>query len=128
MKKSKAKSRLWRICAAFLAGVLNGFLGTGGGVPLYFTLSKQEADREAYATASVGVLLLSLSTVFLYRGNAVPLDTVTPFLPMLAVLGGAAGALLLGRIRPFLLRLIFGLLLLFSGGYAIGKEIYLALA
>ena len=128
MEKRKFKRRFGRACTAFLAGVLNGFLGTGGGVPLYFSLSKEGADQRAYATASVGVLLLSFLTVFLYRGDAVSPDTVTPFLPFLAVLGGATGALLLGRVRPFLLRFIFGLLLLLSGGYAIGKEIYLALA
>ena len=126
-KKNRSKCKK-RVVASLLAGILNGFLGTGGGVPLYFTLSREGAGKGAYATASVGVLLLSLQTVFLYRGAAVSPLTVSPFLPFLAVFGGAVGALLLGRINDRALRFVFGLLLVFSGGYTIGKELYLAFA
>ena len=114
--------------ASFFAGILNGLLGTGGGIPLYFILSKEGGDKRAYATASAAVLLLSLQTVFLYQGDAVSPDTVSPFLPFLAVLGGSIGALLLGKIDRRLLRLIFALLLLFSGAYTMGKELYYVLS
>ncbi|MBE6568340.1 MAG: hypothetical protein E7657_06755 [Ruminococcaceae bacterium] len=119
---------LKRILSSFFAGILNGFLGTGGGVALYFALSKEGADKRAYATASVGVLLLSLQTVFLYRSAAASPEEISPFLPFLAVAGGALGTFLLGKVNSFTLRLIFALLLLGSGGYTIGKEIYYALA
>lgn len=127
MQKNNLKKRLSRIAATLLAGLLNGLLGTGGGVPLYFVLSREGADKRAYATASVGVLLLSAQTLFLYRGAAAPLAAVTPFLPFLAIAGGFVGACLLGKLNPFALRLIFGLLLLFSGIYTVGKEAYLAI-
>lgn len=113
-------------CFSFLAGVLNGFLGTGAGIPLYYGLSKEFADKKAYATASVGVLLLSLQTLILYSGATASPQEVTPFLPFLAILGGALGALLLGKIKAYTLRLVFAVLLLVSGGYTVGKEIYLA--
>lgn len=116
-----------RILAACLAGFLNGLLGTGGGVPLYFVLSKEGAEKKGYATASVGILLLSLQTLFLYRKNAVAPAAVTPLLPLLAVLGGAVGAMLLGKIPPKPLRILFALLLIGSGAYLVGKEIYFAL-
>lgn len=124
MKKEKSKKSFARICASLFAGVLNGLLGTGGGIPLYFLLAKEGKGRGAYATASVCVLLLSAQTLFLYRGAAVPLTTVSPFLPLFAVIGGCIGALLLGKVNTRLLRLFFGLLLLFSGGYTLGKELY----
>jgi len=126
MQNKNQKRRFIRITTSFFAGMLNGFLGTGGGVPLYFLLSKEGGDKRAYATASVGIFLLSLQTLFLYRSASVPLEAVTPLLPFLAVAGGALGAFLLGKVNSFTLRLIFGLLLLGSGGYTVGKEIYLA--
>lgn len=126
MKKRKEGARYLRVAAACLAGVLNGLLGTGGGIPLCLALSREGADREAYATSSVGVLLLSLQTVLLYRESAVPLTEVTPFLSLAATLGGALGALLLSRVPKRALGLLFGGLLLLSGCYVGGKELYLA--
>lgn len=125
MKEKKSKLR--HGTTALLAGIINGLLGTGGGVPLYFSLSRHGADKSAYATASVGVLLLSLQTVLLYREGSVDFHTVSPLFPLLAVAGGAAGALLLGRVNTRLLRGLFGGLLLFSGVYLLGKELFLAL-
>ena len=123
-EKSKTKRHFG---AALCAGIINGLLGTGGGVPLYFSLARRGADKSAYATASVGVLLLSLQTVLLYRDGGVDFRTVSPFFPILAVAGGALGALLLGRVNTRLLRGLFGGLLLFSGVYLLGKELFLAL-
>lgn len=125
MKEKSKKTR--HFGAALWAGILNGLLGTGGGVPLYFSLSRNGADRSTYATASVGVLLLSLQTAFLYRNSDASFHAISPFFPFLALLGGAVGALLLGRVNTRLLRGLFGGLLLFSGTYLLGKELFLAL-
>lgn len=124
MENRKPKKRFGRIVASLFAGVLNGLLGTGGGIPLYFMLSKEGEDKRAYATASVCVLLLSAQTLLLYRSAATSLTAVSPFLPLFAVLGGSLGAFLLGKVNTRILRLFFGLLLLFSGGYTMGKELY----
>ena len=121
--KTKAKIRL----AALLAGFVNGLLGTGGGVPLCLMLTKTQEPKKVYATASLGVLLLSLQTVFLYRGAAIPLTELSPFLPFLSVMGGSLGAVLLGKIKGNLLRFFFASLLIFSGAYLIGKELYFAI-
>lgn len=128
-KKTKAKKlTIHRVIAAILAGFLNGLLGTGGGVPLYFALSKEGAEKKGYATASIGILLLSLQTLFLYRHDSVPPQTVTPFLPFLAIIGGTIGAMLLGKIPTKPLRILFSLLLIGSGAYLVGKELYFAVA
>lgn len=114
------------ILASLSAGFINGLLGTGGGVPLYYAISRREDEKTAYATASVSIMLLSLQTVFLYRNTETPITALSPFLPVLAIGGGALGALLLGRVKTRFLRGLFAFLLILSGGYLLGKEIYLA--
>ena len=126
--KNRAQKLSSPIIPSFLAGVINGLLGTGGGIPLFFYLTKQGKGKGAYATASVAILLLSLQTLFLYREKDVTPNLVSPFLPMLAVVGGALGAWLCGKIDRRILLLIFGILLLLSGSYLIGKEICLAIS
>lgn len=110
---------------ATAAGFLNGMLGTGGGVALWFALRSEKDRRRAYATSSVGVLLLCLQSLFLYRESHV-FHAVTPFFLFFAVLGGAIGAFLLGKIKRTLLRRIFSSLLIVSGGYLLIKELYYA--
>ena len=127
MKKNTAKTQK-PLIPTLLAGLLNGLLGTGGGIPLFFYLSKQKNGREAYATASVGILLLSLQTVFLYRDHGVSIHRVSPLLPVLAIFGGALGAWLCGKMDRRFLTLLFGVLLLLSGVYLLGKEIFVALS
>lgn len=127
MKKHKKTIKKAAI-PSFLAGVINGLLGTGGGVPLYFYLSKNGEDKEAYATASVGILFLSLQTLFLYRDATVTPSLVSPVLPLLAVIGGALGGWLLGKMDQLWLKRLFGLLLLLSGCYLLGKEICFAIS
>ena len=127
MKKSAAKHPS-PLLPSLMAGILNGLLGTGGGIPLFFYLSKTKNGRIAYATSSVGILLLSLQTVFLYRDKSISIQEVSPFLPMLAISGGALGAWLCGKIKRRFLTLVFGVLLLLSGGYLLGKEIFIALS
>lgn len=123
MKTNTNKRRRKYALAAILAGLLNGLLGTGGGVPLYFALSRDGAEKSAYATASVGVFLLSLQTLFLYQNSATLPQHFSPFFVFLAVAGGALGAYLLGRIPQKTLRFIFSGLLILSGGYLLVKEL-----
>lgn len=108
---------------ALLSGVLNGFFGTGGGVALWFAAGKRGNERNAFATSSVGVLILSLFSAFLYAENAQPFLHITPLFVLLSVLGGAVGASLLGRIPTRVLRLLFALLLIGSGAYAVWKGV-----
>lgn len=112
------------ILSALLAGVLNGLLGTGGGVALWFAVSAQKDRRTAFATASAGVLVLCLVSVFLYRENAATVSDTLVFSIWLALLGGALGAFLLRRLSLSLLRLIFSFLLIGSGSYSIIRTVY----
>ena len=124
--KSFARNKVKNILLSFvslLSGLLNGFFGTGGGVPLWFAAVKEGDERRAFATTAAGVLILSLFSAFLYGKGVSPFAHVTPLFVFLSVVGGATGAALLGRVPTALLRHIFALLLILSGAYALGKGI-----
>ena len=112
------------ILPAVLAGILNGLLGTGGGVPLWFAVNAKKDRRTAFATASTGILILSLVSMFLYSGNAVLIPNTFSYVLWFALLGGALGAYLLRYAPLSLLRLIFSFLLIGSGAYSIIRTVY----
>ncbi len=120
MRKNSKKN----IFPAFLAGVLNGVLGTGGGVPLWFAANKKEDKKAAFATSSTGVLLLSAVTLFSYRQNAPVLTGPSALFLWFALAGGALGAYLLTKIPLGAVRLLFAFLLIGSGVFALGKTAY----
>ena len=110
---------LWLLIPLFfLAGMLNGLAGAGGGMvtalglPFYF---KKERSRNAFAYTALAVLLFSTVSLFAYslRGDLSVAAAAENILP--ALVGGAIGGVLLTHIRPVLLKLFFALLLLYSG-------------
>ena len=103
--------------AAFFAGVLNGLLGTGGGMVLTLALraSNPDAERDGMALSTACMLLFSVLTTILYgiQGHLSLGDAAPVLLP--AFLGGALGSVLLGRLRLPMVDLLLSLLLLYSG-------------
>lgn len=102
------------------AGLINGLLGTGGGIILVFAISHLcrgtlPDRRDVCANALVVTLALTLLSTLLYirSGNAPPADLSRFVLP--AAAGGLAGGLLLGRITPHALGKLFAVLLVVSG-------------
>ena len=112
------------VLPAICAGILNGLLGTGGGIPLWFAVNARKDRRTAFATASAGVLILSLVSVVLYRGNASLIPDTFTYSLWFAILGGTLGASLLKRAPLALLRLAFSFLLIGSGVYSVIKVVY----
>ncbi len=100
-----------------LAGVVNGLLGTGGGillVPLLLRVHKLPAQK-AFATSLAVILPLSAVTFGVFtRQEPVDVSAALPYL-----LGGSAGGLLAGKWLQKLpvhwLRRLFGALLLVAG-------------
>ncbi len=111
------RSPVFLAASALVAGVLNGFLGTGGGMALLFSLraAYPHDEKENMAICTACVLVFSVLTTILYKieGHMEGVR-IAPFL-LPALLGGAAGSLLLGRIRPRLLDLVLSLLLIYAG-------------
>lgn len=103
--------------AGTLAGLLSGFLGTGGGlvvVPVLLGVVKLEPKR-AFAT-SVWIMLpicAVSAAVYVWQGRV----ELLPAAPYLA--GGLVGGLicgkLYGRMKAQWLRRIFGVLLVYGG-------------
>ena len=106
--------------AGFLAGGINGLLGAGGGIIVVFALTYalkgKEADaREVFANALCVMLPVSAVSCIIYavKGNIITEGFGIYVIP--AIIGGAAGAILLGVIKVNLLKKIFALLIIYSG-------------
>ena len=100
--------------AALTAGLANGLLGTGGGVialPLLYSALKDE--KKAHASVVLFILPLSLLSAVIYRKSVEP----QLLLPLCAgaALGGAAGAFLLKKAPVSVIKIIFGLIVLYTG-------------
>ena len=102
------------------AGMINGLLGTGGGIILVLGLSRicrgtLPDRRDVCANALVVTLTLTLLSTALYikGGNAPPADLSRFVLP--GAVGGLVGGLLLGKITPGALGKLFAVLLIVSG-------------
>lgn len=100
------------IPVAMLAGILNGLLGTGGGMLIVPALQKSGLDpRKAHATSIAVMLALTVLSCFLYwRRGALSPQAAAPYL-VPGVAGAAIGAWLLPRVGVTLLRRAFGALM-----------------
>ncbi len=109
--------------SSFAGGVLNGLLGTGGGIILLFALTmllSPEHTKEAFVISSAAVLVFSAVSVLFYgRGNGVHTGLFPP-LAMAAAGGGIVGALLLDRLSTGGLRKIMAVLFIYTGAKMLG--------
>ncbi len=126
MGKITCPAWVYTLClaaAAFSAGLLNGLLGTGGGVILVFVLSAlmgPERGKEVFVISSFGILVFSLVSALTYgRGGSLD-PAVLPRFVLPAAAGGVVGAFLMDKIRLFWLRKLFAALLLYSGLKLVG--------
>ncbi|MEI6101180.1 MAG: sulfite exporter TauE/SafE family protein [Eubacteriales bacterium] len=98
------------------AGVVNGFLGSAGGiliVPGFIFMGMEE--KRAHATSLLVIAPISLISVFVYgSGGYVRWDDAVPLLAG-AVIGGVAGACFLDKINKKVLEWVFTGIIIFSG-------------
>ena len=121
------------LLTGLFSGLLNGLLGTGGGVILVLFLRRYlakstdggaggDAQRLAYSMAVVCVLAYSLvSAALYYRRGTLPARELTHFLPG-ALIGGFVGAYLCQKIRLAWLNRIFAIVLILSGFSMVYRE------
>jgi len=99
---------------AFSAGIVNGFLGTGGGILLMAALALTDIDmRDRFATVIAVILPLSAVSLISYRFDA-DMPLVAPYI-LPGVLGGTVGAMLLDSLSVKLVKRLFSLMLIWAG-------------
>lgn len=98
------------------AGLINGMLGSGGGMIAVPMLERAGVDaNRAHATSVAVMLPLSAVSAFFYlRGGNVTVADALPYIPG-GIAGALLGVLLLRRINPRLLRRVFGIVAVWSG-------------
>lgn len=91
-----------------ICGLLNGFFGSGGGVVAVPILEKECDPNEAHATSVALIFILSLVTAIFYgfSGN-LDFAGAWEYIPW-GVLGAIAGAIFLKKIKPRILKRLFG--------------------
>ena len=108
------KNRAFYIRMGFFCGILNGLFGAGGGMVAAPMLKTKLKAHKAHATSIAIILPLSAFSALLYYLNGdFSFQAALPYLP-LGLCGALIGTKLLRKIRPKLLRRLFGVLILLS--------------
>lgn len=113
----KEKKLVIKGLAAICAGVLNGALGTGGGIIILAlcTLDTREEGldgKEAFARTVLCMIPMTLISAFIYTAsNDGVLLSAMPYLPVAAI-GGILGGMLLDRVKTGFVRVLFSVLLI----------------
>ena len=106
------------LLSGIAAGVLNGFLGSGGGIILIFIMNvllPNEDPRDTFATAVISILPMSaVSAYFYFRNGEIAVPEYSTYYAS-ALIGGIIGAILLNKISTKLLKTIFAVLMIWAG-------------
>ena len=115
---------LTTLVLSLVAGVVNGLLGTGGGIIILFTLFliDKTAVKENFASASGVVIIMSVVSAVLYylRGNIDLREFNIYIIP--AILGGLCGAVVLYKMKSKFLNKIFAVFVIYAGVSMIFKS------
>lgn len=116
-KKRTDKAKIWIILCGIFIGLMNGFLGGGGGMFCVPMLEKLYSlnTKEAHSTALVVMLPISIvsSVVYLLHNNV---DMFSLGLCGIGVLfGGVFGAFFLKKVKSKWIMLAFAVLMLAAG-------------
>lgn len=115
-RENEVKLSWWLVVAAALGtGMLTGFFGVGGGfivVPMLMLVLRMPM-REAASTSLLIMVITSISGLLARIGTSVTIDwPVIMAFAVASMIGGFAGGPLTARVRPAVLTICFGLLLL----------------
>ena len=108
------------VAGGFAAGVVSGIFGNGGGILVVFLLSSMasrlfEDRREIFSSVTAAVLPMAVVSALIYSSFSPPSLTDTVSVAAASLAGGAVGALLLGKIKPEVLKKIFAAVMIVSG-------------
>ena len=118
--EAKKRSMLFAL-AGILSGIVNGLLGTGGGILTVLFLSKIYAKDSSYSTKDIfaitlcsSLIMSAASLVFYLSEGFFDLSQGAPYM-LAAIFGGAFGAFLLDRLNSKTMKVIFALLVVWAG-------------
>lgn len=114
--KKKTVNNLFLWIGGAAVGLINGLLGSGGGMIAVPVLKKVGlTQKESHASAVMLIFFLSLFTAaaYLFDGR-LSLSAALPYIPG-GIVGAVAGAILLKKIPDRLLRKIFGVFMVYTG-------------
>lgn len=116
IKKNLLKKNWILIVGGALSGFVNGLLGAGGGMLAVPTLRKSGLDtKESHAGAIAVIMPLSVASGAMYLlGGKVAITDALPYLPG-GIIGAVLGAIFLRKIKPAILRKIFGGFAIWAG-------------
>ena len=117
MKVNEARRSRLGLLTALVAGLINGLLGTGGGMVMVLALGRlyPGEEKRVLAISTACVFVFSILSIILYTisGRMREVRLLPTILPSL--LGGLLGALLLGRLRGEAVEGLFACLLILAG-------------
>ena len=108
--------KLLYAAGGFAVGILNGFLGAGGGMLAVPLLKRQGlAQKNAQASAIAVIFpLTAVSAAFYLFTHKVAFPQALPYLPA-GLVGALCGVWLLPRLPDKLLRRLFAIFMLWAG-------------
>lgn len=122
-----ARHTVTLLMTGLVAGVINGLLGTGGGIVVVLVLtawykrlcgnsaSRADVAKSVYVISLLTMLPVSLFSALQYAGSGrLSLSSFAPYL-LPALFGGLLGGVVLDRVRLPFLQKLFAVLLLISG-------------
>lgn len=110
----KSKSTL--VIMGFIAGIVNGLCGSGGGtilVPSLVFLSKIK-DHNAHATAIAVILPLTIISAFIYAKSGIIDISITLKVTAGTIIGAYIGSKLLNKLSINVLRKLFGIFMIIA--------------
>lgn len=116
MRAEKRKARLLSALGGLAAGLINGLLGSGGGMIAVPVLERGgvKANRAHATSVAIMLPLSAVSALFYLRSGEAGISDALPYIPG-GIAGALLGVLLLRRVKPKLLRRIFGGVAVYSG-------------
>lgn len=120
VRKRKKRSMLFAL-AGILSGIVNGLLGTGGGILTVLFLSKIYAKDSSYSTKDIFAItlcssvIMSMASLLFYLSSGCFSVSDSALYMLAAVPGGVLGAILLEKLSSKTMKLIFALLVVWAG-------------
>ncbi len=102
---------------SFIAGAINGFVGTGGGIIFIFILNllTENDKKDNFSSTLLAIVPISLVGIYAYFVAGSVDFSVLSVVSLPALFGGLLGAFLTDKLKLKWLNLIFGGLIIYSG-------------